>query len=129
MDQHAVSQVAVAIDARMGEIYWGCYGVENEGVPTLLGEEYVCSGHSVTLPHQEGEWVGAGTGWKDYADVLKARLNITTYWSDCYPRAGDIAMLGALAYRQGDIVNPEQALPVYLRDVVAKKIPTYAPLG
>jgi tRNA threonylcarbamoyladenosine biosynthesis protein TsaB len=129
MDQHDVSQVAVAIDARMGEIYWGSYGMGNEGFPMLWGQEQVCSPHSVTVPQQEREWVGAGTGWKDHGEVLKSRLNITTWWSDCYPRAGDIAMLGALAYRQGDIVKPEQALPIYLRDVVAKKVHAYASLA
>jgi tRNA threonylcarbamoyladenosine biosynthesis protein TsaB len=128
MDQHDVTQVAVAIDARMGEIYWGCYAMGSDGVPTLLGEERVCSPSVVTSPYQEGEWVGAGTGWKDYAEVLKDRLNVTRCWSDYYPRAGDIAMLGVLAYRQGDMVNPEQALPIYLRDVVAKKFQAYAPM-
>lgn len=129
MDQHDVTQVAVAIDARMGEIYWGSYAMGNDGVAILCGEERVCSPRSVTLPHREGEWVGAGTGWKDHGEALKKQLNITTWWSDCYPRAGDIAMLGALAYRQGDTVNPEQALPIYLRDRVAKKVHAYAPIA
>jgi tRNA threonylcarbamoyladenosine biosynthesis protein TsaB len=127
MDQHGVSQVAVAIDARMGEVYWGSYGMGSEGIPTLWGEEWVCSPHSVTLPYAEGEWIGAGTGWKNHAEVLRDRLNITTWWGDCYPRAGDIAMLGVLAYRQGDIVNPEQALPIYLREAVAEKAYAYTP--
>lgn len=129
MDQHDVTQVAVAIDARMGEIYWGSYSMGNEGVAILCGEERVCSPHAVTLPHQEGLWVGAGTGWKDHGEILGGCLNIATWWSDCYPRAGDIAMLAALAYRQGHTVNPEQALPIYLRDKVVKKIDAYAPIG
>jgi tRNA threonylcarbamoyladenosine biosynthesis protein TsaB len=37
------------------------------------------------------------------------------------PRASAVAKLGALAIEAGQGVLPEQALPVYLRDNVAKK--------
>jgi tRNA threonylcarbamoyladenosine biosynthesis protein TsaB len=37
------------------------------------------------------------------------------------PRAGAIARLGAHGFEQGLAVDVEQAMPVYLRDKVAKK--------
>lgn len=129
MDQHGVDQVAVAVDARMGEVYWGGYGLGAEGIPMLLSGECVCSPQAVMLPATpEKIWVGAGSGWDAYAEVLAQRLDISLWWSDCYPRAGDIAMLGAFAYRHGDVVDPEKALPIYLRDTVAKKADAYAPI-
>lgn len=129
MDQHSVDQVAVAMDARMGEVYWGGYGLGPEGMPTLLSEECVCAPQALRLPLGTGGiWVGAGSGWEAYAEILAEQLDIATWWADCYPRAGDIAMLGAYAYRRGDLVEPERALPIYLRDAVAKKANAYAPI-
>ena len=39
----------------------------------------------------------------------------------CFPRARHVAELGAAAFRAGQAVPPEQALPVYVRDEVAVK--------
>ncbi|MEZ5584598.1 MAG: tRNA (adenosine(37)-N6)-threonylcarbamoyltransferase complex dimerization subunit type 1 TsaB [Candidatus Competibacteraceae bacterium] len=114
------SHIAVALDARMGEVYWATYSATAEGGVTLLGAEQVCS--PIAVPGLNGaDWLGAGTGWTVYNEILAQRLGTLTWWGDCYPRAGDIALLGAVAGQRGQWVDAEQALPVYLRDEVASK--------
>lgn len=121
MYEHGVSRVAAAIDARMEEVYWGTYMATTEGGVMLIGEEQVCLPHQVSVP-EGGGWFGAGSGWMAYAKALKRYLDVKDWWGDCYPRAGDIAMLGALAYQRGELVSAADALPIYLRNNVASVI-------
>jgi tRNA threonylcarbamoyladenosine biosynthesis protein TsaB len=63
-------------------------------------------------------WFGAGSGWAVYAQILSQRSGAKGWQDDYYPRAWDIALLGAKAWERGEAVSAEQALPVYLRDRV-----------
>ncbi|HCW91865.1 MAG TPA: tRNA (adenosine(37)-N6)-threonylcarbamoyltransferase complex dimerization subunit type 1 TsaB, partial [Marinobacter sp.] len=54
--------VAVAFDARMDEVYWGCFAMR-DGWPEPLITERVCSPERVSLPDLDGPWQGAGDGW------------------------------------------------------------------
>ncbi|NJN48243.1 MAG: tRNA (adenosine(37)-N6)-threonylcarbamoyltransferase complex dimerization subunit type 1 TsaB [Candidatus Competibacteraceae bacterium] len=112
--------IAVALDARMGEVYWGTYATTAGGELVLLGAEQVCAPAAVPVLNS-AEWLGAGMGWTVYHETFVQRLGNLTWWGDCYPRAGDIALLGAAAGQHGQWVAAEQALPVYLRDEVAHK--------
>lgn len=59
--EHGVSQVASAIDARMDEVYWGCYR-ETAGEMRLLGNEAVMAPELATLPvDASGQVVRSGT--------------------------------------------------------------------
>jgi tRNA threonylcarbamoyladenosine biosynthesis protein TsaB len=66
--------------------------------------------------------VGIGSGWGVYADVLMERLagRVSHYETDNLPRAALIARLGVRGFEQGLAVPVELAMPVYLRDKVAK---------
>ena len=114
--------VLAALDARMREVYWGAYRLDGQGDARPVGEECVCAPQSVPLP-PAGDWLGAGSGWKAYGEVLAARCGVpvTATQVDALPRAGDVARLAAIRYHAGDSVAPEQAAPVYLRDNVADK--------
>jgi len=116
--RQGVDRIAVALDARLGEVYWGTYKAAADGGVLLLGEERVCPPVQAPLP-DAGEWVGAGNGWALYADRL-SRPALRTWWSDYGPTAEAVARLGALAYRRGETVGADQVLPVYLRDEVVK---------
>ena len=116
--RQGVDRIAVALDARLEEVYWGTYQATADGGMQLLGEERVCLPEQTTLP-DAGEWVGAGSGWALYADRL-SRPTLGTWWSDSSPSATAIARLGALAYRRGETVEADRVLPVYLRDEVVK---------
>ncbi len=114
-------KVACAIDARMGEVYWAAYYLNIEEWQ-LAADESVCGPDLVNLPEAD-VWAGVGSGWSEYNDALNARLGArcTVRDADLLPRALDVAMLGARDFAAGKGLSAEQALPVYLRDNVAKK--------
>jgi len=118
------SRVLSAIDARMSQVYSGAYVRNGQGIVELVGSEEVTSPDDVPLPGEKN-WVGAGSGWDRYHDVLLAHLGdrVTAWHKQVYPRARDVGRLGAAAYRAGAVVTAELALPVYLRDEVAVKQP------
>ena len=111
------SQVAAAIDARMDEVYWGCYRLE-QGEMRLQGVEAVLPPEQASLPRgAEGDWVGAGTGWGSYAARLP--LHPAQVLGDLLPHAQDLLDLATFAWARGEALSAEQAQPVYLRDQVA----------
>ncbi|MFA6164495.1 MAG: tRNA (adenosine(37)-N6)-threonylcarbamoyltransferase complex dimerization subunit type 1 TsaB [Methylobacter sp.] len=111
----------VAMDARMDEIFWGVYRRDAQGYAELIGDEAVTPADAVEFPDLTG--VGIGSGWGVYTQELMTRLAgcVSHYEADRLPRAGAIARLGARGFEQGLAVPVEQAMPVYLRDKVAKK--------
>ena len=48
--RYGVERVAAAIDARMGEVYWGTYRAARDGGVVLMGAERVCSPALATVP-------------------------------------------------------------------------------
>lgn len=116
--------IAVAFDARMGEIYWGCY-VCRGGQPELVGDERVCAPESIALAPAVTRWFGAGQGW-ELQDRFPAAVTgaMTTIDPSLVPRASRVAEIAAPAFREGAGVSAAQAQPVYIRDEVAwKKLP------
>jgi len=120
-DQHDDNVAYVAMDARMGEIFWGVYQRNAEGYAELIDEEAVTPAEDIIFPELSG--VGVGSGWGVYHQQLLARLDglVTDYHSDALPKAASIAKLGAWRFSLGQAVDVDQAMPVYLRDKVAKK--------
>ncbi|MFO8140356.1 MAG: tRNA (adenosine(37)-N6)-threonylcarbamoyltransferase complex dimerization subunit type 1 TsaB [Marinobacter sp.] len=118
--------IAVAFDARMGEVYWGTFQCR-QGLPVLMGKERVCSPAAVSLPEAEPllDWIGVGQGWAfvdDMPEDVVSRLRRTD--ETLVPRAAQVARLAEHGYRQGDAVPAEKAQPVYVRDEVTwKKLP------
>jgi tRNA threonylcarbamoyladenosine biosynthesis protein TsaB len=110
-----------AIDARMGEIFWGVYRRDEQGFAELIGKESVTPATEVEFPDMTG--VGIGSGWGVYRQELMTRLasRISYCIIDKLPRAGAIARLGARGFERGLAVAVERAMPVYLRNKVAKK--------
>jgi tRNA threonylcarbamoyladenosine biosynthesis protein TsaB len=110
-----------AMDARMGEIFWGVYHRDEQGFAKLIGKESVTPAVAVEFPDLSG--VGVGSGWGVYNQELMLQLagRVSYCEIDKLPRAGAIVRLGARGFEQGLAVPVEQAMPVYLRDKVAKK--------
>lgn len=118
------AHVLTALDARMSQVYWAAYERNIEGLVEQVGSESVVAPADVPLP-QTHMWVGVGSGWDRYADVLAARLGprLERWRSGRYPRASDVARLAVAGFKRGQAVSAEQALPVYIRDEVAHKPP------
>lgn len=116
------AHVLTAVDARMSQVYWGAYARDAGGTLELLGTECVAAPQAVPLPPGAG-WRGVGSGWDRYAETLTRRLGtrLQSWLPECYPRAREVAALAALGLQRGEAVAPEQALPVYVRNEVARK--------
>jgi tRNA threonylcarbamoyladenosine biosynthesis protein TsaB len=118
--------VISAIDARMGEVYWGQYSRLRSGDWSVALQEYVIKPDDVNsiLVPDDKIWMSCGTGWETYADVLShLSLNVES-GAVLYPEAQDMAHLAAFAFARGETVSAEEASPVYLRDTVTwKKLP------
>ena len=113
--EHGAETVAAAIDARMDEVYWGLYGLQ-DGVMQLLDDERVCAPEAVSLPAGVGSVAGAGTGWQ-YAERLA--VTATQSWPQMLPDASDLITLALPRWQAGEVVDAADAQPVYLRDKVA----------
>ncbi len=112
-----------AVDARMGEIYWGAYQIE-QGVVSLLSGEHVCLPELAPEPLEStAQWHGMGNGWDVYAEALMGRFSMQPDSDDVsrLASAEEVAVLAQHAVEHGQTVSAEQAMPVYLRDNVAKK--------
>jgi len=120
--QQGAKAVLAALDARMKEVYWGAFRCDDNGLVEPLGGEAVCVPQRVRLPTPD-HWVGAGSGWDSYAEVLATQCCMASadIFRNQRPHAADVARLAARAFRQGKAVSAEQAVPVYLRDNVADK--------
>ncbi len=120
--EHNAASVLAALDARMQEVYWGCYKRNREGLVELVEQERVSVPAAVTLT-DSGAWAGAGSGWAACENALfKAsghRLN--GVYPELYPQAREIAQLASNMVTAGQTVSAEFAQPVYLRDKVASK--------
>lgn len=123
--------VLVAIDARMDEVYCAAYWLDDSGRWQLHDEERVIAPERVTLPeltdHSQQDWkghcTGAGTGWASYSDLLlpEADNRPQTIIADCLPSAEAMVKLAIEEFKQGNTVSAAEAIPVYLRNDVAKK--------
>lgn len=111
--------ILAALDARMGEVYWGAFQV-SDGLVTAAGPERVSAPEAVSPPGA-GPWTGVGSGWASYGSLLQAPMGtlLQRVLDGRFPLARHVAMLAAQAYAAGESVAAHEALPVYLRDNVA----------
>ena len=114
------THVASIIDARMNEVYFGAYGRGPAGLAEPLLADRVCPpGEVPALP--EGAWLGAGTGWGRYEDVLRPALRATVARIEpaALPRAAEALVLGVPVLESGQGQSADALAPAYLRDRVA----------
>lgn len=116
--RHGAEYILACLDARMQEVYWAAYRIREDSLEQLAQE--CLSPPGEINPPPGAPWFGAGSGWGAYPEALKARVpGLQGVDASLIAAAGDIAKLAYNAFRQGSVVSPEQAIPVYLRDNVA----------
>lgn len=126
---HAADRVVAAIDARMAEVYLGCYQLDGAGLMRLQGEEIARKPAELVaadLPASYGaaEVFGVGTGFQTYPDALTAWQQVQICQQILYPSAQDMLALSRDAFAKGLFVAPELAEPTYVRDEVTwQKLP------
>ncbi len=112
--------VFAALDARMREIYCGVFGLV-DGIMQPLGRERVIQPGRFGVDTQvDSGWVGAGSGWRAYPEVLGGGFDGVPRIPDAVCHAIDVGECALADLRGGIAPLPaEQAVPIYLRDRVA----------
>ena len=113
--------VAVAMDARMGEVYFGCFSAGST-VAVPCSDEQVIAPAKVVLP-DASSWHAVGDGWLLQDGLLTNQFSsqLNRVSSELLPHAADVVALAADIFDQQGGVPAEQALPVYLRDQVVSE--------
>jgi tRNA threonylcarbamoyladenosine biosynthesis protein TsaB len=117
-----LDHVLVCQDARMQEIYWGCFDRGADGLALGVGAEEVSAVGAVELPaHWRGRIGGAGQGFRAYPDLkITFKDALASIKEDLLPRALEIARLAWPAAVAGRTLDAQEALPVYIRDNVTR---------
>ncbi|WP_341678952.1 tRNA (adenosine(37)-N6)-threonylcarbamoyltransferase complex dimerization subunit type 1 TsaB [Niveibacterium sp. SC-1] len=117
-----LGDIVCAQDARMGELYLGCYRIESaQALPVQVGE-LLCLPPSAVSACGFARWRGAGSGFSVGGQGLVAALGGEAIVIDAQasPRAAAVARLGALRCAAGGAIDPAEVVPVYVRNKVAK---------
>ena len=115
-------RVVACLDARMGEIYHAVY--QRHGASwSETAAPSVCKAEAAPAL-EGGDWVGLGSGFAVYGDALAARYHgqLAQVQPQAFPHAREIAQLAVPVLAAGKGVPAEQALPLYVRDKVARKM-------
>jgi len=120
--------VMAAIDARMKEIYWGAYALDEHRCMQPLIDEVVCPPERAVFSESceaiNSDWSAVGTGWcyreRILAEISVFPSNIVRTEEQWFPNARDIALLAVREFDAGNAVSAEHAQPIYLRDQVVQ---------
>ncbi len=116
-----VETIYAALDARMGEVYW-CEYLNVNGVLQVVSNEVVIDPTAICV-EQSKSAVAIGHGWATYEKELRDVVGFSelVMRADKLPSAKQVAILAVSMVENKQTVSAENALPVYLRDNVAKK--------
>jgi tRNA threonylcarbamoyladenosine biosynthesis protein TsaB len=111
-------RVIACLDARMGEIYWGCFAADPVRGLRALGPLDVAVARRVRLPSAD-RYRGVGRGFTAYPE-LAALLGVEVDARSvaALPNAADMASLGARRLAAGGGLDPADLKPEYVRDKV-----------
>jgi tRNA threonylcarbamoyladenosine biosynthesis protein TsaB len=107
------NKIAIALDARMGEVYWATF------VDGLVGNMKICNPEEAD--HLDPSFIGVGSGWSAYNEKLKFASNITNIDLTIKPQSSALIELSLRAMNTGLKGTLELPKPIYLRNNVAKK--------
>lgn len=107
-------RVIVLLDARMGEVYHGCF-VDGQGVTAVAVDPPA----QLPVPHTVG-WLACGNGLRHYP-MLRQRLvdHVDAWLPELLPDAGAVALLGAEGLACGKGIDAAEATPLYVRNKIA----------
>lgn len=124
-----MTNLLVALDARMMQVYWGAYQVNAQGYVELIGKEGVYNPKEVPNPNdtiamtqcssnvRPQHWQGLGNGWSIYGETLGSALEISPSQLDeiTYPSAEALLALAQHKLLAGGRLESNDGLPSYLR--------------
>ena len=113
-------EILVAMDARMGEVYWtllhSACGRLTTAMPPALATPAALRDR-ITGRVGESIALGCGNAWAIHGDAIDGVVERVIHRDTA--DAVDVAHLGRLAWLDGKAIAPEHASPLYVRDDVA----------
>jgi len=121
--QSGSRKVLVAIDARMGEIYWGQFIQSTPGCWLGTDSEAVITPKQALIYSQSlvGHWVTVGTGWQTYPDLIANSRAVLLTGQLTLPQAEDMLPLALQSWYDKNIIKAEEAELIYLRNEMTWK--------
>ncbi|MDE2349900.1 MAG: tRNA (adenosine(37)-N6)-threonylcarbamoyltransferase complex dimerization subunit type 1 TsaB [Gammaproteobacteria bacterium] len=111
--------VLACLDARMAEVYWACFQADPRRGLIPVGPAHVGPAASVVVPAGL-RCRGVGRGFTAYPELAALpAVDVADAAAAALPHARDIASLGALRAAAGELIDPAELVPLYLRDKVA----------
>ncbi len=111
--------IAVLQDARMSEVYWGCFHQEN-GIMKLIGTEHVSKPELIQLDSSKN-WYSVGEAHLAYQDRFDLPDTIIVNDDFIYPNAIDMIALAQYEFDNNNSIIAQEVNPVYIRNQVASK--------
>ncbi len=110
-----VDYAAVALDARMNEIYFATFARKSETEFKILEKPRLLKPEKIKLDNKK--WCLVGNGWQEYKTRFSAKI-IDSYpaKTSVVPHAREIAKLAAGNYANRQVAK--LALPIYLRSAI-----------
>lgn len=115
------SHVLSCLDARIDEVYWGIFGFNDDGLPTLLGNEVLCKPEDLksAIIDSAISLSAGGNGLQFSARFPRdMQHKIRHSLPELLPRAGQIAKIASHLWASNIFISAEEINPVYLREQV-----------
>jgi tRNA threonylcarbamoyladenosine biosynthesis protein TsaB len=111
--------LACALDARMDEVYWGCFQVQpDQHMVAAVGDEAVVAPEA-TEALGDQSWCGVGDGWTAYPSLIDRHRNRVRRRVQAIAEARDLLTLAKPQLESGHSMRAADAVPTYLRNRVA----------
>lgn len=113
-DIHGWKSIATAYDARMNEIYFGLYHIENKQVISDIPDQVI---KPESLAPITSAYYAVGDGFKIYQEKMLTSLENAPIGVDAelLPQATSMLELAKASFDQGRFVDVNHAIPHYLR--------------
>lgn len=120
--RHGAGHVLALLDARMDQVYAAPWAWRGDAGWSPVGEAAVCAPEALALPPSEpgAGWVLAGNAFAAYGDRLPELEGAPRL--EAWPSADALLRVAPAWMAAGRAVPPEQALPWYVRDKVARTV-------
>lgn len=109
--------LAVAIDARMEEIYWATFKVTEDG-PLISDPVAVVA--LAELPELEAGFIAIGNAW-GLPELSAMAMSASAVFVDVVPHAQDLIPLAQAMFDAGNFTSAAEAVPDYVRNTVSWK--------
>ena len=135
LEENPDAIVMPVMDAKMQEVYWGVYALDDDGDLKIIEKDQVNSLEEIyaklddiregieskTGKYGEFKFLGVGDGWLLDESALET-MGVTLVEDHNYPRAGDLTLLAMKDLEKGLGLYADQVSPVYLRHNIALTI-------